>query len=56
MRHDRNRKLERNRALVKYRNDHPDQSWAEVGAEFHVSRQRAQEIDTLTRSADAKRT
>jgi len=56
MRHDHNRKLERNRALVGYVDAHPDKSWSEVGAEFHVTRQRACAIYHATKKADAERT
>jgi len=43
-RYDTMRKLERNRALVEYRNQHPEMSWAEIGAQFEVTCQRAWEI------------
>lgn len=38
------RKLERNRLLVEYRDNHPEVSWFEIGEVFNVSGQRAWEI------------
>ena len=44
MRHDGKRKIERNRALVRCRQEHPDWSWQEVGNVFKIRRQTAQTI------------
>ena len=42
--YDSMRKLERNRLLVEYREEHPEASWAEIGELFKISYQRAREI------------
>jgi hypothetical protein len=39
-----NTKSTRNRELFDYKNQHPEESWRDVGSIFGVSRQRAQEI------------
>jgi hypothetical protein len=42
--YDSMRKLERNRALVEYREKHPNASLHEIGEAFNVSRERARQI------------
>lgn len=43
-RYDSKRKPQRNAAVVKWAEDHPDQSYAEIAVVFGISRQRAFEI------------
>lgn len=38
------RKTERNQLLLKYREEHPDASLAEIGRLFNISKQRVSEI------------
>ncbi len=38
------RKAARNEALFKYSMEHPEATFAEIGAEFNISRQRAFEL------------
>ena len=42
--YDSMRKLERNRLMLQYREEHPEMSWQEIGDAFNVSAQRAYEI------------
>ena len=56
MRFDVTRKLARNRALVAYRDLHPDFSWTEIAQMYNVSRQRARIIYARTKVSDAQRT
>jgi len=42
--YDSMRKVERNRLLVEYRQDHPDASLSEIGEVFNISYQRVWEI------------
>jgi len=44
MKHDALRKLERNRALVRMKEEQPLLSWGEIGERFHITRQRASQI------------
>jgi len=44
MKHDALRKLERNRALVRLKEEQPLLSWEEIGERFHITRQRAYQI------------
>jgi len=56
MKHDGERKVSRNRSLVAFRRAHPDYSWAEIGAEFEVSRQCATKIFSRTVELEKVRT
>lgn len=38
------RKIQRNKALVRYRDSNPDLSWREIGSVFGISTQRAHEL------------
>ena len=44
MRHDTIRKTERNQRLVEYHDNHPGESWREVGIEFGITKQTAHAI------------
>lgn len=45
------RKLQRNRMLAEYREQHPEASWAEIGELFNISPQRAFELYNNERTA-----
>lgn len=49
MKYDKSRKLDRNVALVAFKDANHGASWAAVGAQFAVSRQRAQAIYVATK-------
>ena len=53
MRYDTKRKLSRNTALVKYRDEHPHDSWTEVGDMFGISRQCAKKVYDSTKRREA---
>jgi len=44
VKYDNTRKLDRNAALVAFKDANPTASWAAIGARFTISRQRAQAI------------
>lgn len=52
-RYDKLRKLERNKLLYNYRNNHPELSWREVGEAFSISRQRAIELYECYKTSEA---
>lgn len=50
-RHDSKRKIERNRALMEYIDQHPDLTLQEIGEVFNISRQRVWELKQNMRKA-----
>jgi hypothetical protein len=49
VKYDKSRKLDRNAALVAFKDANRNASWTAVGAQFMVSRQRAQAIYVATK-------
>lgn len=50
--YDSMRKLQRNRMLAEYREQHPEASWAEIAELFNISPQRAFELYNNERKAE----
>ena len=54
VKYDSIRKLDRNAALLAFKDANPAASWAAIGARFAISRQRAQAIYAAARHREVK--